>query len=99
MDHICSLGGKCLFPAQRGKVVRSGCVVMDGEVNVEETGYSLLQVIGEGRLSEIFISVTFPSQPAIHNLARDWKTISCSVSFGIIALLFTVTFHSIEYRI
>lgn len=28
-----------------GKVVRSGCIVMDGGVNVEETGHSLSQVI------------------------------------------------------
>jgi hypothetical protein len=28
-----------------GKVVRSGCVVMDGEVNVEKTSHSLLQVL------------------------------------------------------
>jgi hypothetical protein len=28
-----------------GKVVRSGCVVIDDEVNVEETSHSLLQVL------------------------------------------------------
>jgi hypothetical protein len=55
---------------------------MDGEVNVEETGHSLLQIIREGRLSEIFISVTFPSQPAIHNLARDWKVQEAAVEHG-----------------
>jgi hypothetical protein len=44
---------------------------MDSEMNIKETSHSLLQVIKEGCLSEIVILVTFLSQLAIYNLARD----------------------------
>jgi hypothetical protein len=54
-------------------------IVIDGEVDVEETSHSPLQVIREGRLSEIFFSVTFLSQPAMHNLARHWKVQKAAV--------------------
>lgn len=42
-------------------------------MNVEEPGQSLLELMRGDDLTEIFISVTFPSQPAIHNFVRDFK--------------------------
>src|SRR5438045_759401 len=49
----------CVWLNFRWQVVRSGSVVMDGEANDEEISYSLLQVIREGHLSEIFIPVVW----------------------------------------
>ena len=80
----CMMGGRS-YVAMRvakllgGQVVRSGYAVLDGEVEVNETGHSLLQVMRGGRLTEIFISVTFPTQPAMPNLARDWTVEEAAV--------------------
>jgi len=74
----CTMDGRspiamCVARTLGGCIVRSGCVVMGTEVNVKGNDYNLLQAMREDHLSEIFISVTFPSQPAIHNLHRHFK--------------------------